>query len=269
MKEMLVVIKGGGDVATGVAHKLFNCGFRIIIIEIEKPTVERRLASFAQAVYTGEHEVEGVRAKLAQNISDISDIIEKGEIPIVVDPTAKIIENLRPQVVVDAIMSKRNIGTKITDAPIVIGLGPSFVAGKDVHAVIETNPGCHTGKVIYSGAAEKQTGIPCEIEGETLGRLIISPTDGILKYPKDEIIGDYVREGEQIASVNGEPVIAQINGVILGIRYKGLYIQKELRKLGDIDPRGIREYCFTISDRSRAIGGGVLETILTLRSYER
>ena len=260
MTRTLVVVKGGGDIGTGVAHRLFNSGMLVIITEIERPKAIRRTVSFAQAIYQGEFEVEGVTAK---RIEDFEESLQPFRgIPVLVDERADIVKRIQPEVVVDAIMAKRNLGTKITDAPIVIGLGPGFTAGGDVHAVVETKRGHFLGMVIYQGEAEKNTGIPGQIEGYTIERILRAPRHGKLRAIKS--IGDLVDKGDEVASVEGHPVISQISGVLRGMLQDGLLVL-EGEKIGDVDPRAAREYCFTISDRARAVGGGVLEAILSLR----
>ncbi len=263
---MLVVVKGGGDVGSGVAHRLVKAGMHVVITEIERPTVVRRAVSFAGAVYEGEVEVEGVKAKRAENLDQALILLNEGWIPVVVDSRAETVKTMRPDVVVDALMAKKNLGTKMTDAPIVVGLGPGFTAGLDVHAVVETKRGHYLGKVIYEGKAEKDTATPGPIEGYTVERVLRAPADGLFRSIKK--IGDKVAKGEQVASVEGHPIFSQIPGVIRGLLRDGLQVVKG-QKVGDVDPRGIVEYCFTISDRARAIGGGVLEAILNLQRKAR
>jgi xanthine dehydrogenase accessory factor len=177
-----------------------------------------------------------------------------------VDPEAKVIKFLKPDVVVDAILAKKNLGTKITDAPLVIGLGPGFCAGKDVHLVVETNRGHNLGRVISEGEAEKNTGVPGVIAGYGAERVFRGPKEGRFTTLKD--IGDYVEAGEVVAEVDGVPVKAQIKGVIRGMLRDGTDVWKGV-KAGDIDPRGIKESCYTVSEKAMAIGGGVLEAILS------
>jgi len=266
MIELLVVVKGGGDLATGVTHRLFRAGMKIIITELEKPTVIRRTVSFAEAIFEGEFEVEGVTAKRASDVDGVFEIINELKIPIIVDPKTEIVRKVSPDVVVDATLAKKNIGTKITDAPLVIGLGPSFKAGLDVHAVVETKRGHNLGKVIFLGEAESNTGIPGDIAGYTLERVLRASCNGVFKSIKK--IGDLVEKGEQVATVDNQPVASQISGVIRGLLHDDLTVTKGY-KIGDVDPRKVREYCFTISDKARAIGGGVLEAILNLHKKRR
>jgi xanthine dehydrogenase accessory factor len=261
MYKDLVVIKGAGDLATGVAHRLFHCGFPILMLEIPNPTVIRRTVAFAEAIYSQENTVEGVTAVSVQNFDEIEKVISLNKIPILVDPDWKSIEKLKPAVVVDAILAKRNLGTSLTDSQVVIGLGPGFTAGKDVHAVVETQRGHYLGKVIYFGTAIPDTGVPGNIGGYSKERLIRSPIDGIFKEERQ--IGDILNAGDIVARVNNVPVYAPISGVIRGLLHNDLIVSKG-SKIGDIDPRGIYEHIFDISDKARAISGGVLEAILTI-----
>lgn len=260
---MLILIKGAGDLATGVAHRLRRCGFDIVMTEIEEPTTVRRTVAFSQAVYEKTVEVEGIKATLVKDIKMIQDNINKGIISVIVDKNANIIKEIKPDVVVDAIIAKKNTGTSIEDAPIVIALGPGFEAGVDCHIVIETKRGHYLGKVIYEGKAIPNTGIPGSIGGHTVGRIIRSTSDGII-HPVAKI-GDYVEEGQVVAYVDKIPVCASISGIVRGMLQDGISVFKGM-KSGDIDPRCEIEHCFTISDKARSIGGGVLEGILYLKS---
>lgn len=261
LEDILVVIKGGGDLATGVAHRLHRAGMWVVVTELAQPTVIRRVVTVAPAVYEGQVEVEGLVARLAETDQEIRAVLAAGQVPVVVDPRGEVITRLHPTAVVDAIMAKRNTGTRITDAPIVIGLGPGFTAGVDVHAVIETNRGHHLGRVILSGSAEPHTGVPAPTAGYTHERVLHAPCEGT--FTGKRRIGDPVEAGEVVASVAGEPVVAKIPGVLRGLLADGLLVKAGM-KVGDVDPRGVREHCFTISDKARAIGGGVLEAILYL-----
>jgi xanthine dehydrogenase accessory factor len=262
LEDILVVIKGGGDLATGVIHRLHRVGMQVVVTELAQPTVIRRAVAVASAVFEGQVEVEGLVAQLAESDHEIHAALAAGQVPVVVDPRGEVIARLRPTAVVDAIMAKRNTGaTAITDAPIVIGLGPGFTAGVDVHAVIETNRGHHLGRVILSGSAEPHTGVPGSTAGFTVERVLRAPCDGT--FTGKRRIGDAVEAGEVVASVAGEPVVAKVSGVLRGLLADGLPVRAGM-KVGDVDPRGVREHCFTISDKARAIGGGVLEAILYL-----
>ncbi|GAB4112071.1 MAG: selenium-dependent molybdenum cofactor biosynthesis protein YqeB [Candidatus Caldatribacteriota bacterium] len=256
--NLLVVMRGGGDLATGVAVRLFRAGFAVVILEIEKPTAIRLPVAFARAVYEGRAIVEEVEAILIPSWEKAKEIIKEKKIPVLIDPQAVCIEKLSPEILIDAILAKRNLGTNIKQAPLVIGLGPGFTAGKDVDVVIETMRGHNLGRVYYQGQAIPNTGIPGEVGGESLRRLLQAPVEGrIIPLRK---IGDLVKEGEVIAKIGDIPLTAQIDGVLRGLIYPQSWVKKGM-KVGDIDPRGISEYCFTISDKARSIGGGVLEVI--------
>jgi xanthine dehydrogenase accessory factor len=260
IEELVFLIRGAGEMASGVAHRLHQSHFKICMIEIPHPLAVRREVTFSEAIYEGEKEVEGVRAKLISKTEEIKSVWEKSKIPILVDPDGKKTRSfLKPNVLVDGIMAKKNLGTQINDAPLVIGLGPGFSAGKDVHIVIETNRGHHLGKMILSGSAESDTGIPGEIGGYTMERLLRTTKKGIFHPQKS--IGDRVNKGSVVAVVEDFPIIAKISGVVRGLLREGVEVRKGM-KVGDIDPRGKKESCFTISDKARAIGGGVLEAIL-------
>jgi xanthine dehydrogenase accessory factor len=259
--KLKIVVKGGGEMASGVICRLFKSGFaKICVTDILQPQAVRREVSFCEAVYDGEKTVEGVTARLTESYDEIQGAWDSGQIPIIVDPEAGVIDFLKPDVVVDAILAKENLGTKITDAPLVIGLGPGFYAGKDVHLVVETNRGHNLGRVIYKEEAEKNTGIPGVIAGYGAERVFRGPKEGSFRTLK--YIGDYVEAGEVVAEVGGTPVKAQVKGVIRGMLRDGTNVWKGM-KAGDIDPRGIKGSCYTVSDKAMAVGGGVLEGILS------
>ncbi|WP_330666410.1 selenium-dependent molybdenum cofactor biosynthesis protein YqeB [Vallitalea sp.] len=261
MNRGLVVVRGGGDIASGTIHRLTKCGFRVVVLEIDKPTVIRRTVSFANALFDNEITIENIKAVRADDVNDIKKYLNNNIIPILVDEYGKSIYQLKPDIVIDAILAKKNMGTNMEMAPIVIGLGPGFTAGKDVHAVIETNRGHDLGKVIYSGKPQKNTGIPGNIEGYTHERVIRSSHEGNVSATAK--IGDTVNKGDCIGYVNEFPILAPIDGVIRGLIKSGLHVTENF-KIGDVDPRGKIDYCFTISDKARAVAGGVLEAILTL-----
>ncbi len=255
----LIAIRGGGDLASGVAHKLFMSGFKVVILEIEKPSSIRRTVCFSEAIYRGEIIIEGVKGVLAVDKEEINKILEQGQIPVYIDDKADIIKELKPLAVVDAILAKKNLGTKRKMAPITIGVGPGFEAGIDVDMVIESNRGHYLGKIIYEGKAEENTGIPGNIIGYTEERVLRSPCEGRIKNFYN--IGDRVRKGDVICQVGEENVLAQIDGVLRGMIKEGFLVYKGL-KIGDVDPRAIVDHAFTISDKARTIAGGVLEAVL-------
>lgn len=258
MKNILVIIRGGGDLATGVAVRLFRTGFSVIILEIDRPTVIRLPVSFARAVYEGKAIIEGVEAVLISSWEEAERITKLNKVPVLVDQKGSCIKKLSPAVLVDAILAKRNLGTKINQAPLVIGLGPSFTAGDDVNVVVETKRGHNLGRVYYQGKAAPDTGVPGEVGGESIRRLLRAPAEGkIIPLHK---IGDLVKAGEIIAKVEGVPLKAEISGVLRGLIYPQSWVTRGM-KVGDIDPRGIREYSFTVSDKARSLGGAVLGAI--------
>ena len=260
LSEILVLIRGAGEMASGVTHRLHQSHFKVCMLEIPKPLAVRREVSFCEAIYEGEKEVEGVRAKLISTPDQIQSLWKKGKIPILVDPNGKETRQfLKPDILVDAIMAKKNLGTQINHAPLVIGLGPGFTAGKDAHIVIETNRGHYLGRMILDGTTELNTGIPGDVGGYTIERVLRTLKSGILRPQKS--IGDLVTKGSVVAVVDDFPVIAHIRGVVRGLIRGGIEVKKGM-KVGDIDPRGKKEFCFTISEKARAIGGGVLEAIL-------
>jgi xanthine dehydrogenase accessory factor len=259
LTKLVVLIRGGGEVASGVAHRLALARCRVCITETPDPQAVSRGVAFSEAIYYGKKEVEGIVARHVTSFSGITRAWQEGEIAIIIDPEAAIRSALNPEVVVDAIMAKRNLGTRITDAPLVIGLGPGFRAGKDVHMVVETNNSQSLGRVILKGEAEKDTGTPIAIEGLTSERVLHSPKNGL--FQADKKIGDTVAAGEEVASVAGESIKAEIGGVIRALLHSGTKVVKGT-KLGEIDPSGDREVGFTIRERIKAIAEGVLAAIL-------
>lgn len=264
MKSMLhsgirVCIKGGGEMASGVAWRLFKCGFRVCITEIIAPMAVRRGVSFCEAVHNGTALVQGVEAVLVHAPQEINAVWDRDKIPLLVDPRCDLRRVIRPEVIVDAILAKKNLGTSIADGPLVIALGPGFEAGKDAHAVVETQRGHDLGRLLTVGRATSNTGVPGSIEGYTKERVLRSPAAGPWESPM--AIGDHVTSDAVIGSVVGIELRATIDGVLRGMIRPGTVVGKGL-KIGDIDPRNKREYCFSISEKALAIAGGVLEGIL-------
>ena len=253
---MKILIKGAGDLATGIASRLYGAGHQILMTEIAQPLTVRRTVALSRAVYDRRAIVEEMEAVSAKTQEDAEAIMEEGKIPVIVDPKADCRKWYKPDVIVDAIIAKKNTGTKITDAPFVIGIGPGFTAGKDCHCVIETKRGHTLGSVIWEGSAIADTGVPGNIGGYTTERLIRASEDGIIE-PKVRI-GDIVEKGQIVAVTGGKPVFAQMGGIVRGMLQPGAYVKKNL-KIGDIDARAERSHCETISDKARAIGGGALE----------
>lgn len=256
---MMVLIKGAGDLATGIAYRLKKSGFDIVMTEIHKPTTVRRTVAFSQAVFDNEIVIEGIKGVKVNNINEIYEEIREGNIPIIIDEKAEIIKELRPDVVVDSIIAKKNLGTSIEDAPIVIGVGPGFEAKVDCHLVVETKRGHYLGKVIEEGSAIPNTGVPGNIGGYTKERIIRASSNGKIKPLV--AIGDFVKKGDIVAYIDGIEVLAEIDGIVRGMLQEGIEVFKGM-KSGDIDPRCEKDHCFTISDKARSIGGGVLEAIM-------
>jgi len=263
VKHLLVQIKGAGDLGTGVAYRLHRAGMQVFVTELAQPTVIRRAVSLAEAVYEEEVAVEGLRARLVPDARAARLALAVGMVPVFAGPNIDMVQELRPQVVVDARMAKRNLGTQLDEAEFVVGMGPGFMAGRDVHAVIETARGHYLGRVLFSGEATPNTGVPGSVGGESARRVLRAPGDGVFQASRQ--IGAPVAEGEVVAKVGSRPVEALLSGVLRGILHDGLTVHRGM-KVGDIDPRGVRDYCFTISDKALAVGGGVLEAILCFLS---
>ena len=256
---MLILVKGAGDLATGTAVRLYRAGFQVVMTDVAQPTAVRRTVAFSQCIYDGQTTVEGITARKAENRDQVRDILAAGEIPVLVDPQASILPQLPFMAVVDAILAKKNLGTTISDAPIVLALGPGFTAGVDCHGVIETKRGHDLGRLILEGAAIPHTGVPGDVGGYTTERIIRAPADG--PFEPVAQIGQQVNLGDVVAKVNGIPVTAQLTGIVRGMLPAGIPVTAGM-KSGDIDPRCEVRHCFTVSDKARAIGGGVLEGIL-------
>lgn len=298
-KNLLIICRGAGDLATGIIHRLHRAGHRVIALETDYPAAIRRQVSFCEAVYDGSAAVEGVTARLVPVLTDaetdtetysgindtpaahiasekwdslaIEAVLEAGEVPLLIDPKGESIELLKPDVVVDAIIAKKNLGTTIDMAPLVIGVGPGFTAGQDVHLVIESMRGHNLARIITDGMAQPNTGVPGNIAGFTSERVIHAPAAGYIHDVRK--IGDIVQKGDEIARIYPDkesydnalseyvPVNATITGIIRGLIREGYYFRKGF-KIADIDPRESEiTNCFTISDKARSIAGSVLEAV--------
>lgn len=266
MKD-LIIVRGGGDIATGTIMKLYKCGFSVLILEIPNPSAIRRNVAFSEAVYQGTQTVEDVTCFLAKDAAQASDFLSEGKLTMLIDPEGTCLKDFQPLALVDGILAKKNLGTTRDMAPITVALGPGFTAGSDVDAVVETQRGHNLGRVIYEGSAAPNTGIPGKIAGFDKERVIHSPAAGILRNVAS--ITDTVRKGQTIAVIetaDGEiPVAATLDGLLRGLIRDGYPVTKGF-KIADIDPRA-DEYnnCFTISDKARCIAGGALEAILHLK----
>lgn len=298
-KKLLIICRGAGDLATGIIHRLHRAGHRVIALETDYPAAIRRQVSFCEAVYDGSAAVEGVTARLVPALADaetdtetysgindtpaahivsekwdsstIEAVLEAGEVPLLIDPKGESIALLKPDVVVDAIIAKKNLGTTINMAPLVIGVGPGFTAGQDVHLVIESMRGHNLARIITDGMAQPNTGVPGNIAGFTSERVIHAPAAGYIHDVRK--IGDIVQKGDEIARIYPDkesydnalseyvPVNATITGIIRGLIREGYYFRKGF-KIADIDPRESElTNCFTISDKARSIAGSVLEAV--------
>lgn len=273
-KNHLVIVRGGGDLATGTIHKLHRCGFHVIVLEVANPSAIRRYVAFSESVYEGRMTLEGVTCQYAGPVSGqlkealeekINQIFNRGEIPLFADPEGLLISILKPWAVVDAIIAKKNLGTTKDMAPVTVALGPGFTAGEDVDVVIETKRGHNLGRLIYEGAAFPNSGIPGIIAGYGKERVNHAPAAGIL-YGRHQI-SDYVEKDETIALIRTEtgeevPVKAQLSGILRGLIRDEYPVTKGF-KIADVDPReSEKANCFTISDKARCIAGGVLEALL-------
>lgn len=257
---MRVIIRGAGDIATGIAVRLHAAGFAVIMLECAVPTCIRRSVAFSEAVRLGTTCVEGLRAELA---SDAQDALRKatpdGPVAVLVDPEGSSVAQLHPDALVDAILAKRNMGTTVQMAPIVVGVGPGFTAGLDCHAAVETMRGHYLGRVLYQGSPLADTGIPGDIGGYTAERVMRAPVAG--KFVSTMRIGSVVNTGDVVAHVSGAPVTTAIGGVLRGILQDGVDVPAGM-KVADVDPRCVPKHCESVSDKARSVGGGVLEAIM-------
>ena len=256
---MLVLIRGAGDLASGIALRLHHAKMQVVMTDLPRPTAIRRTVCFSQAILFGTYRVEDVTAKFASSPDEVPEILSQGCIPVLADPECKCLETLKPAAAVAAILAKRNLGTKLTAAPCVIGVGPGFTVGEDCHAAVETMRGHTLGRVITEGSPLPNTNIPGLIGGFTGERVLRAPADGIFRQILQ--IGDAVKQGDVAGTVNGEPMLCQIDGMLRGILADGTPVHKGM-KAGDVDPRGEESYCYLVSDKALSIGGGVLEAIL-------
>ena len=260
LSELTIVIKGAGEMASAVAWRLYMANFKkILMLDVATPLAVRRKVSFCEALHDGSQTVEGVQAIMAGAIGSIHTAWEQGRIVVAADPKWLLLQQVRPEVVVDAILAKKNLGSRMTDAELVIGLGPGFKACQDVHMVIETNRGHDLGRILTSGSAQANTGVPGAIAGYTRERVLRSPATGHFQTTRS--IGDLVKTEDIIGTVAGQKVTSRIEGVLRGLIRSETKVTRGL-KIGDVDPRGQKQFCDTISEKARAIGGSVLEAVL-------
>jgi xanthine dehydrogenase accessory factor len=263
---MKVLIKGAGDLATGIGCRLHRCGFELVMTDIAVPTTVRRTVAFSRAVYEEEAKVEDITGVLCHSLEEIHEAIARDQVAVVVDEECKIRDTWKPDVVVDSIIAKKNLGTRITDADVVVGVGPGFNAGLDCHVVVETKRGHNLGRCIWEGNAFPNTGVPGMIGGYDKERIIRATDDGMFKG--QVMIGDLVEKGDLVGYSGDAPIYAQVGGVVRGLLQDGVTVTKGM-KSGDVDPRGNIENCYTISDKATSIGGGVLEAILSMNKKKR
>ena len=258
-RDCTVIIKSAGEMASGIAVRLYKAGVRrVLMLETSEPVAVRRTVCFSEAVYDGSQCVEDVTGRLARNLSEVEHIWHEGDVAVAVDPLWRLAGELHPVMVVDATIAKRNLGTSMDEAPLVVALGPGFTAGVDAHCVIETNRGHNLGRIYTQGAAAPNTGIPGDIGGYTIERVLRAPAAGIVHCRR--AIGDVVEKGDVIFTVDGQEERAAISGVLRGCIRPGVAVPRGI-KLGDIDPRGDPAFCHSVSEKARALGGSVLEIL--------
>ncbi len=262
----LVMIRGGGDLATGVAARLHRSGFAVVVTEIAHPLAVRRLVALAEAVYAGEVEIEDLRGRRVEGVDAARQALAEGIIPVLVDPEAQSSRELQPLAIVDARMLKHAQTAELDTAPLVIGLGPGFSAGDNCHAVVETKRGHTMGRVLWQGSAEPDTGIPGQVAGHATDRVLRAPAAG--EVLGEAVLGSLVEKGDRIATAGGVALVAPFDGVLRGLLHDGLQVATGA-KMGDLDPRGRTDFCFQISDKSLAIGGAVLEALLSKPGIRR
>lgn len=255
-----IAIRGGGDLGSGVAYRLHKVGFPVLITELARPHLVRRAVSFGSAAIEGAIIVDRVSARRADNLAQALAVQSRGDLPVLIDPEGGVLLAYAPAVLIDARMLKRDPGPHPVNAPLVIGLGPGFEASINCDAVIETNRGHNLGRVIWVGSAEPNTGIPGQVKGQATERVLRAPVDGTMTSLVP--IGTQLSPGQPVAEVNGQAVTAPFDGVLRGLIHDGLDV-KAGAKIGDVDPRNDPSYCFSISEKSLAVGGGVLEAVLS------
>ncbi len=263
---MLALIRGGGDLSSGVAYRLFRAGIAVLVTEIPQPVMVRRMVSFGEAIYSQNITVEGITARMAKSTREAGEILAEGDIAVIIDPNAEIRHQLHPEVIVDGRMTKQAPDLPLSAAALVIGLGPGCIAGVNCHAAIETNRGHYLGRAIWEGSPQADTGIPGEINSQRSQRVLRAMRHGTLEVMAE--IGDLVQEGQLVAKIGDQEVRAPFPGTLRGIARPGIQVWPGL-KIGDVDPRADPVFAYLISDKSLAIGGGVLEAILSRPDLRR
>lgn len=266
MEKKTVLIRGGGDLASGVAVRLHQAGYGVVVTELPQPLVVRRKVSFAEAVYEGSCIVEGIKGRKADNPEQMMETLEKGEVAVLVDPSCECVEKLDPIAIVDGRLIKREMDDEFCGKWPVIGLGPGFIGGENCWVAIETNRGPELGKIFHKGSPEPDTGRPAKVMGYSLERVIYAHRDGQFKALVE--IGDQVSAGQKVAEIDGEPVISQIKGAVHGLLRDGLKVKAGV-KVGDIEPSGERELCFRVTDKALKIGSSVVEALQEIESRGR
>ena len=264
LTSIVVMIRGAGEMASATAWRLHMSHIRVVMTEIPKPLAVRRKVSFCEAIYEGTAEVEGVVARLIDSPDQVESTIQSGELPLLIDPDLSSLGDVKPQVVVDATLAKRNMGIERGIARHVIGLGPGFIAEEDVDVVIETNRGHNLGRIITAGPAEPNTGVPGTIGGQGSKRVLRAPMDGIFEATVE--LGDVVKVNQEVARVRGVPILSALDGVVRGLIRQGTPVSAGL-KVGDVDPRGDLSSVATISDKARAVAGSVLEAVMRVFNH--
>jgi len=263
--ERKVLIRSGGDLASAVIQKFYRAGFKVVVSELDQPKMVRRTVSFSNAIYEGTMIVEGIKAKYVKDLGNINTCHQEDMVPVLTIKEEEIANYFKPHIFIDATLSKQPVNYHKGDYPIMIGLGPDIEAGKNVDVVIETCRGHHLGRLIFNGFAIPNTSVPGFIDGFGRERVLRAPADGIVVCNKE--IGDYVHAGDIIMTISDQPVFSRIEGIIRGLIKPGIAVHKGL-KVGDVDPRGDKSYCYSISDKGRNIAGGALEAALMLLNGE-
>jgi xanthine dehydrogenase accessory factor len=258
-----IVVRGAGELGSAAIRRLFLAGFQVVALEQPSPSCIRCFVCFAEAIHEGRMTIEGVTADHVESPDRAIDLMADGGLPLLVDPQAECLSIIKAHFLVDARLLKAGIDTRIDMAPVVVGLGPGFEAGRNCSAAVETNRGIDLGRVIYDGACQDDTGLPAPVDGKAADRVLRSPDNGRLKLIRK--IGDLVKAGDLIAQVGDKRVVSLIDGVVRGLAREGLEVADN-SKIGDIDPRSVVDYCYKISDKANAVAGGVLEAVLYFKN---